>query len=236
MFRPPNRLLVLLIVAVLVGGPWWYWSYQGARFRNFHEVREGVLFRSGQMPLDGLKRAILDNGIKTVVTLRDSRRHPDQPPPDSEEEQWCRDNYVNYFRLPPVAWSAEDGSIPAEQSVRQFVEVMRNPANYPVLIHCLAGIHRTGAFCAVYRMEIEHWSNAEAVEEMVQMGYDNIEEHEDLRNYLENYQPSWRQVGAGPASNVEGRFKKETKLTILPPLEVMPTTGAGFAPASSVGR
>jgi protein tyrosine/serine phosphatase len=207
MLRPPSRLLALLVIALLIAGPWWYWSFQGARFRNFREVREGVLYRSGQMPLDGLKRVILDHGIKTVVSLRDSRRHPDQPPPDSPEETWCREHSVNYFRLPPVAWSSADGTVPAEPSLRQFVEVMRNRANYPVLVHCMAGIHRTGAFCAVYRMEIEHWSNAQALEEMIRLGYDNIEDHEDLRSFLENYQPQRRHASAGRSGHEQGESR-----------------------------
>ena len=41
--------------------------------------------------------------------------------------------------------------------------VMADPGNYPVLVHCFAGIHRTGAYCAVYRMEFERWDNADAM-------------------------------------------------------------------------
>ena len=40
----------------------------------------------------------------------------------------------------------------------EFLAVMDNRANYPVLVHCFAGIHRTGTMCAVFRMEYHGWS------------------------------------------------------------------------------
>ncbi len=53
-----------------------------------------------------------------------------------------------------------------EPGVRKFREVMSDPNNYPVLVHCTAGIHRTGAYCAIYRMEFEHWTNERAIDEV----------------------------------------------------------------------
>ena len=67
---------------------------------------------------------------------------------------------------------------------------MDNPDNYPVLIHCFAGIHRTGAFCAIYRMEYEGWTNAEAIEELRACGYSNLDDEWDILGYLEQYRRS----------------------------------------------
>jgi predicted protein tyrosine phosphatase len=227
--RPPARLFALFIAVLLVAGPLWYYFYRSAMFRNFHEVRENVLYRSGQMPLAGLKRVILDHRIRTVVTLRDARRHPELPPPDSGEQKWCQENFINYYRLPPTAWSSTDGSVPAEPMLRKFLEVMRDPDNYPVLIHCMAGINRTGAFCAVYRMEIEHWSNDAAIAEMKRLGYDNIEEHQDLYSYLERYRPTWRHAQAGSAGHEEAEAGSPTSLTT--PARPVPG-GSGAGPVS----
>jgi tyrosine-protein phosphatase SIW14 len=198
--RPVAYAFGLLIVGLLVAGPLWFRSHWFARFRNFHVVREGVLYRSGQLTLDGFKEVLEDNRIRSVVTLRDSRRNPGAPPPDSPEEAYCKAHHIRHFRLPPVAWSAADGSVPATRQVRRFLEVMRDPDNYPVLIHCLAGKHRTGAYCALYRMEIEHWTNAEAIAEMKYFGYDNLEEHEDLESYLKGFRPAWAGITSPPAA------------------------------------
>jgi protein tyrosine/serine phosphatase len=66
---------------------------------------------------------------------------------------------------------------------------MDDPRNYPVLVHCFAGVHRTGAYCAIYRMEYEGWSNAEAIAEMRRCGYDDVDAEWDIYGYLEQYQP-----------------------------------------------
>ena len=71
---------------------------------------------------------------------------------------------------------------------------MADPTNYPVLVHCFAGVHRTGAYCAVYRMEYEHWSNAEAVDEIKAHGYEQIEEQNDILGYLQTYVPRWKRL------------------------------------------
>ena len=80
----------------------------------------------------------------------------------------------------------------AGMRVDRFLEVMKDPSNYPVLIHCYAGIHRTGAFCAVYRMEIEHWSNKRAIDELMAAGYRTLPDDWDLLEFLETFQPTWK--------------------------------------------
>ena len=72
--RPLSYVFASLIVALLIGGPVAYAYFQQGQLRNFHEVKEGVLYRSGQLPLSGLKRVLHDYGIKTVVTLREDEK------------------------------------------------------------------------------------------------------------------------------------------------------------------
>src|SRR5262245_18878948 len=119
----------LTIAALLVGGPLWYANYHQRKFRNFHVVEEGILYRSAQLNLAGLKRLIHDYQIKTVISLRDGEKTN-----DVEEEAYLdKETFCHFVRIPPRPWSAPDGSIPAESSIQQFREVMDNPANYPVL-------------------------------------------------------------------------------------------------------
>jgi protein tyrosine/serine phosphatase len=186
--RSLSYILTALVLALLIGVPCGYARYQQRQFRNFHEVKKGVLYRSGQLPLSGLKRILHDYGIKTVVTLRDADV-PGNPSPDAAEEEYCRKEELNHVRITPRNWSAADGSVPAAAGVKRFLEVMRDPANHPVLIHCFAGIHRTGAHVAVYRMESDGWSNAQAISELQAHGYYNIDEERDLLDFLEHYCP-----------------------------------------------
>jgi protein tyrosine/serine phosphatase len=188
MSRWLRGVFAALIAALVLAGPWCYYAHEAGRYRNLHVVREGVLLRSAQLPLEGVKQVLREHAIKAVVTLRDNRKTPGGPFPDHEEEKYCKEHGIKYYRLPPTGWSAS-----ATPGVRKFLAVMRDRSNYPVLIHCFAGKHRTGAYCAIYRMEIEHWSNEEAIAEMMALGYDNLAEHQDLLNYLRHYQPSWQQ-------------------------------------------
>ncbi len=194
MLQVTRYALVGLVVGLLTLGPWEYANCARSRIRNFRVVREGVLYRSGQMSLSGLQEVLQDHDIRTVVMLRDPKR-PGDPPPGRAEEDFCRAREVNYYRISPPKWLAADGSPTADEGVRQFLEIMDNPANYPVLIHCLAGIHRSGAFCAVYRMEYERWTNARALDEMRACGYVNLDEEWDILGYLEGYRPRWQTAG-----------------------------------------
>src|SRR2546430_1181787 len=92
-----------VILALLVVGPWVYARNRQARLRNFHEVKPGVLYRSGQLSLGGLQRVLHDYGIKTVVTLRDAYR-PGEPPPDRAEEALCQKLEINHVRIPARPW------------------------------------------------------------------------------------------------------------------------------------
>jgi tyrosine-protein phosphatase SIW14 len=186
-----------IIMGVLVGVPVTYCTWRNQNFRNFHVVRDGVLYRSGQLSQDGLRRILHDHGIKTVVTLR-YPPSPDKPAPDQEEENICREMGLHYFRLRHLDWNNQetetaDRGVPAEANVQQFLDIMKDPRNHPVLVHCFAGIHRTGAMCAVYRMEFEHWSAAQAMQEMRDLGY--VAHHQDVFSYLEGYRPRGYALG-----------------------------------------
>ena len=182
----------LLVVALIVGAPLGYASYRKHNLRNLRVVKEGVLLRSGQLSLAGLERVIHDYGVRTVVSLRDSYDNPGTNPPDATEEKFCRNLDLKYVRIPPRQWWSADGPAPADQGVRAFLEVMDDPANYPVLVHCFAGVHRTGAHVAVYRMEYEHWTNAQAIAEVRAFGYVNLDDEWDVLGYLEQYRPRWK--------------------------------------------
>lgn len=187
----------LVILGVIVGGPIAYVQYRRDHIRNFHVVRDGVLYRSGQLSLDGLKEAVHEYGIKTVLTLR-FPKEPGLPPPDLEEEQFCKLAHINHFRITALEWTATVGPIPAQKNVDTFLSIMRNPANHPVLIHCFAGMHRTGTYCAVYRMEMDGWSSADAIREMQHFGY--TREDADVLAYLESYK---RKAPAGATEAAE---------------------------------
>jgi protein tyrosine/serine phosphatase len=210
MVRSLQTLSGILITALLIGAPIAYALHVEHEFRNFRVVREGVLYRSGQLTLDGLKRIVNDYGIRYVITLRDSHV-PGEPPPDLDDEEFCRAEEIAYCRIPPAHWWSSVPPPPAEEGVRKFRAIMADPRNYPVLIHCCAGVHRTGVYCAVYRMEFEHWSNAAAITELEVNGYENLPWEWDVLTYLEEYRPAWKGPPDPPPAPVMKKGKPRRK-------------------------
>src|SRR5262249_35813780 len=148
-------VLGCLVVTLLVAGPLAYSQYRQSQYRNFRIVEPGKFYRSGQMSLDAFQNTVREYQIKTVISLRYAE-NPGERPPD-----WAREN-VGHPRgtllvlIPPCVWQeSDDGVTPADKPVAEFLRVMDDPSIYPVLIHCFAGKHRTGAFCSLYRMEFQ---------------------------------------------------------------------------------
>ena len=68
---------------------------------------------------------------------------------------------------------------------------MDDPANYPVLIHCKAGLHRTGILVAVYRMEYEGWTPQAAIRELKDNGFGEFV-CSSANNYVQEYILTYR--------------------------------------------
>jgi protein tyrosine/serine phosphatase len=186
MSQPLRVGLGVGVVVVLIAGPAVLAVHDQYQMRNFRVVREGVLYRSGQMTRAGLERAVHDYGIRTVICLRDGLTAADQA-----EEKYCEKEGIRFVRIPPSSWGDVGGVVPAEEGLRKFRALLADPKNHPVLVHCFAGVHRTGAYAAIYRMEFEHWSNARAIAELKACGYSNLDDEWDVLGYLEQYRPSW---------------------------------------------
>lgn len=189
--------LAILLVVLMIAGPLYYKHWLDHESRNFHVVEEGVLYRSGQLPHERMQHVVQNYHIRTIVCLREGDKMDDQA-----EESWAKDRGLRFVRIPPRQWWPDaNGKTPADESVEQFRKVMDDPANYPVLVHCFAGIHRTGTMCAVFRMDFQGWTNDEAMNEMRTFGYTMLDDHEDVLGYLTRYhspQPA-KSVPARPA-------------------------------------
>ena len=114
-------------------------------------------------------------GIKTVIDFRTSE--------DDDYAEALAEVGIERIRIPIGA-----GSIPTDEQISRFLAVLTDPHKRPVLFHCRYGRDRTGAFCAIYRMECEAWSNSEAVEEMKFFGFRTFF-YSKLLEFVSNYKP-----------------------------------------------
>jgi protein tyrosine/serine phosphatase len=79
---------------------------------------------------------------------------------------------------------------PTDAQVAQFFEIVNNPANQPVFVHCAGGRHRTGTMTALYRITFNRWNAAQAYNEMKQYHFEGFPDHPVLRNYVYAYHPA----------------------------------------------
>ena len=62
---------------------------------------------------------------------------------------------------------------------------------YPILVHCSAGLNRTGVITAVYRMEHDGWTPLQAWDELRANGFGEYTSTAD-NNYITEYVLSYR--------------------------------------------
>lgn len=134
------------LIAVLAGGAFLYWSYVQYRVTP---ISEGTFFHSSAMPPEELQKVVKRHGIKTVVDLRFESAKTD------EERAAMEAVGVQYRALPTP-------QIPEDKTIDAFIEIISDPANFPVLVHCHHGEGRAPLFGALYRIEAEGWSPEEA--------------------------------------------------------------------------
>jgi protein tyrosine phosphatase (PTP) superfamily phosphohydrolase (DUF442 family) len=107
---------------------------------NFGELNANV-WRSGQPTKRGFEH-LTQMHVKTIVNLR--REFP--------QEKDLVPQGVNYVQIPIT-----DETAPTVEQAKQFMQIVTNPDNWPVLVHCAGGEGRTGALCALVRYSIDGW-------------------------------------------------------------------------------
>ncbi|MGB5102456.1 MAG: tyrosine-protein phosphatase [Steroidobacteraceae bacterium] len=131
-----------------------------------------TLYRSAQPARDGFvllgQQASLANGdppIRTVLSLRAYKGDAPLVPASAG------------LRLEQVSFKTWH---PETEDVVDFLRIVSTAEFQPVLVHCRHGSDRTGMMVAIYRIVVEGWTKAQAIDEMVNGGY--------------GYHPVWRNL------------------------------------------
>jgi tyrosine-protein phosphatase SIW14 len=139
---------------------------------NFHQVNQG-LYRGAQ-PREGGIPQLAALGIKTILNLRvaDERSRA--------EEQEARAAGLNFFNV-----QMEGLDRPQDEQVKHALEIIGDPANQPVFVHCKHGADRTGVIIAIYRMTHDGWSTEEALREAKRYGLSMFQF--GMKDYIKDY-------------------------------------------------
>jgi protein tyrosine phosphatase (PTP) superfamily phosphohydrolase (DUF442 family) len=204
-----GRWLSIGALAALVAVvPFSYYRYEYTNTKRLRIVAEGKLYRSGQLSVDGLTQAVLKYGIRTVINVQDDVPDPGMitnwfNPSTIPESVLCRQLGVHYVHLSPDLVSRTEGPPERAAAIDRFLEIMDEPMNHPVLIHCRAGLHRTGCLCAIYRMEYQGWSREQSLEELQDHGFGIFfcsSANDYVQQYVLSYQRGIRSYRPGGQS------------------------------------
>jgi len=183
---PLRRIANLcLLVLALILTSYLYWVHVSYRLLT---IAEDNVFRSAEMPPNKLVDFVKERQINTVIDFRTTI--------DSvhAEKQALISNGIQSIHIPSEL-------VPSDEVVNNFLDVMEDASNYPVLFHCEHGIGRSSLFEAIYRIEFMGWSNEDARKSARLRSLLGSFESDDTRGqYLLNYQRQNRRVH-GPKSS-----------------------------------
>jgi protein tyrosine/serine phosphatase len=127
--------------------------------KNFRVIKPEALYTSGQPRGMDYTRLLYKYHIGTIVNVRSAAEHREKNW-HNEEVTWVRDNGVKYFELP----IEKANHLPDKQTQEQFLAIMADKVNLPVLLHDSNGRKRVSMLAAVWAIKAEKYSAADAIE------------------------------------------------------------------------
>jgi len=208
--RPPwpRVILIALIVGIVVVGPFYFFRAVYAHSKRLREIEPGRMYRCGELTAEGFSDAVRTLGIRTVLNVQNDNLDPTLVHTYLDrrkiaESALCEKLNVRYRVIAPdLVHPREADTGVRPEAVDEFLKLLDDPESYPILLHCKAGLHRTGVLAAVYRMEKQGWTVREAYEELRDHGFGDracTAANEYVRQYVLNYKPGERRPTTGRA-------------------------------------
>lgn len=130
-----------------------------AEIQRLQEVEQNSIYRGSQPQTAEDYRKLKSLGIKTIINLR-----WDKSVAQSQLE--ARTQRIKFFNFPIKA-----SDYPDSAQINKIFEVLSDPRNQPIFIHCQHGKDRTGLIAALYRVHYQNWKPHEARKEWLEMGF-----------------------------------------------------------------
>lgn len=141
---------IVLALPILVAG---VYSYQRAKWKRFAVVVPSAIYRSGQLSDATFQAAIKKLQLRTVICLNSERIE--------QERARCEEAGVAFV---PLTMPADGLGEP--ELFAKALEILADPGQHPVLVHCSAGVARTGATIALHRIRYQGWTIEAALAEL----------------------------------------------------------------------
>ncbi len=145
------------------------------RIDNFGAIND--TYYRGAQPKGEDYRDLAALGVRTVIDLTKDGR--------DDEQGFVEAAGMKFHRIPMTTTDR-----PSDAAIAEFLAIVNDPANQPVYVHCQGGRHRTGTMTAVYRMTQDHWTAAQAYDEMKQYRFEGFPGHPELKDFVMHFAPS----------------------------------------------
>jgi len=161
---------VAVIAAAAASGGWIY--HQQHRFKHFAIHDPGMVYRSAWLAPEALGQIIETYQIRSVVNLC----NPDEMTPELWEGE----------RKAVASAGAKLHAVPLPNTVdfdpqvwRQHLDILADPNNYPMLVHCQHGVTRTAMLLTAYDVIYRHKTAEDSLTTQPWFGHtkDNVHVH-----------------------------------------------------------
>jgi protein tyrosine/serine phosphatase len=153
----------------------------GVTIKNFGQMDTNY-YRGGQ-PKENEYKALANLGIKTIVDLRND--------PEAYEKPTAEALGIKYINIP-----MDDAEYPSDATIAKFLEVINDPANGKMFVHCKGGKHRAGVTGAVYRMTKYGWDYDRAFAEMENYKFDTSWGRKVMKTFVQDYAAKMKTTAA----------------------------------------
>jgi len=170
---------------------------------NFHAVVPNVVYRSAQPSRAVLERLTRELGLRSVINLRADE---DKASRFEAEKAVIASHRVDFHLIRLSVF------MPPRATLRQLVHLL-DTARRPLLLHCAAGVERSG-FASAVAVLLSGKNPAEAQKQVgLTYGFVPVICPPDLRNVLDNYEHSL--AGRG-WSHTPDRFRQWVETDYVP--------------------
>jgi protein tyrosine phosphatase (PTP) superfamily phosphohydrolase (DUF442 family) len=192
MNTPVGLLLKLVLAVFLVGAAPPRQAERTApdRWTSLADIKVPVVLciddkpTAGGQPSTSAYAKAAANGFRSVLTLRSVKDGVDV----NRERFMVERTKMRYFNI------ALASHLPSRQQVDEFLALVRDPANHPMLINC-AFAERVAPLMMIFRIVEQGWSRDRAIEEASRGGIGR----DTLQTFARDYLAPSRKPAKGPS-------------------------------------
>lgn len=179
--RQRTKLIAAAIVVVLIAAGWSYRQHQ--RYKHFAVHDPGMVFRAAWLEPDAISELIEEHQIRTVVNLC--------KPGEMGDARWEAEREAVTQAGAQLVMEPLSTSIEAhDPTVAEQIEVLRDPNNYPLLVHCQHGVTRTAKFLLIYDIVFRGMSADESLQKQPLLGRD--QHNVNIQAFAKDFEAKYR--------------------------------------------